>query len=202
MKKEKESALKKASGDQIAKMAYDSAMWYKTFFLQAIRLAECKNEEEPFLLPWHEYSEMPVAAERFFMILAIDHALTNIKDLDFTLQSRNDSRLKEIKEELLDKDGFYDKIRQLRNANEHNTEYCLGVGNAQDSFFRVVSTKYGDFKINSHFFFQIGDEAFIGGVNFMDVLKHMAANRDKIIPLLQTIMWEYYGGKDNGQNEI
>lgn len=202
MKKGKETALKAASGDQISQMAYDAAMWYKTFFLQAIRLAECKNEEGPFLLPWREHVKIPEAAERFFMILAIDHALTNIKDLDLALQSRNDSRLKKIKEDLLDKDGFYAKIRQLRNANEHKTEYRLGIGDAQDSFCRVVSTKYGNFKINSHLFFQIGDEAFIGSVSFMDMLKHMEAYRDKIIPLLERIMCEYYGGKDNGQDEI
>ena len=197
MKKGKESALKTASGDQVAQMAYDAAMWYKAFFLQSLRLEECKNED-PFLRPWREHMEMPVAAERFFMILAIDHALTNIKDLDLALQSRNDSRVKEVKKELLDRNGFYDKIRQLRNANEHKMEYCLGIGNAQDSFISTISTKYGCFKTNSHWFFQIGDEAFIGGVNFMEMLKHMAAYRDKVIPLLEKIVCEYYGGKENG----
>ena len=86
----------------------------------------------------------------------------------------------------------------MRNANEHKMEYCLGSGNAQDSFISTISTKYGCFKTNSHWFFQIGDEAFIGGVNFMEMLKHMAAYRDKVIPLLEKIVCEYYGGKENG----
>lgn len=201
MKKDKESALKTASGNQIAQMAYDAAMWYKAVFLQAVRFAECKHED-PFRLPWREHREMPVVAEKLFLILAIDHALNNIRDLNIALQSRNDSRLKDIKEELLDRDGFYDKIRQLRNANEHKTEYQLGIGNAQDSFVSTISTKCGAAKINSHCFFQIGDEAFVGGVNLMDMLKHMKNYRDKIIPLLETIKCEYYGGKDNGQTEI
>ena len=195
MKKDKVSALKTASGNQIAQTAYNAAMWYKAFSLQAIRFAECKNED-PFLLPWRDHREMPVAAERFFMILAIDHTLTDIKDLDFALRSRNDSRLKDIKEELLDKDGFYDKIHQLRNANEHNMEYRLGIGNKQDSFFGTVSTKHGNFKMNSHWFFQIGDEAFIGDVNLVEMLNHMATYRETIIPLLEKIMWEYYGGDE------
>ena len=192
MNKIKESVLREASGNQIGQMAYDAAMWYKAFFLQAIRFAECNNED-PFLLPWREHSEMPMTAERFFMILAIDHTLTNIKDLDSALRSRNDSRLKDIKEELLDKDGFYNKIHQLRNANEHKIEYELGIGHGQESFINEVSTKYGKIKTNSLWLLQVEDELFVGDVNFVEILNHMAVYRDKIIPVLEKICREYYG---------
>lgn len=53
--------------------------------------------------------------------------------------------------------------------------------------------------MNSHCFVQIEDEAFIGGVNFMGMLKHMEASRDKIIPLLEETFCDYFGGKENGQ---
>lgn len=191
-KTKKDTALEKASGNQIAQMAYDAAMWYKAVFLQAIRFVSV-NCETPFLLPWCEHKEMPEGAERFFLIVSIDHALTNIKDLNLTLLHRNDFRLKELKEDLLDKDNFYEKIRRLRNANEHNTEYRLGIGNGQDLFCSTVSTKYGKFTTNSHWFFQVGDEAFLGGINFKEMLKHMEVNRDKIIPLLEKIFWDYFG---------
>ena len=203
----KTAALENASGNLISQMAYEAAMWYKACFLRAVRFAGANTNfsaksEEPFLLPWSEHTEMPEMAERFFVIVAIDHTLTIIKDLDLALQSRNDYRLKEVKEELLDKDGFYNKIHQLRNANEHGTEYRLGIGRSQGSFCSTVSTKYGTFKTNPHWFFQIGDEVFIGGVNFMDMLKHMQASRDRIIPLLEEICWNYYGGQNNGQVQV
>ena len=102
-------------------------------------------------------------------------------------------RLKDIKEELLDKDGFYNKIHQLRNANEHKIEYELGIGHGQESFINEVSTKYGKIKTNSHWLLQVEDELFVGDVNFVEILNHMAVYRDKIIPVLERICWEYYG---------
>lgn len=192
-----EQELQHASNEQIAQLAYDAAMWYKTVFLQAIRFSEAMNDhgpEDPFRLPWREHMEFPSGAERFYFVIAADHALSNIRYLNIALKHRGDDRLSDLSEKLLDTDNFYDKIRQLRNANEHNTEYRLGIGTKQDQYCTTIATEIGMFTTNAHWLVHIGEGMFIGGVNVLDMLKHLHEYRDEMITLLERIYCEYIVG--------
>lgn len=192
-----EEKLKSTSNEQIAQLAYDAAMWYKTTFLQALRFAEAMNDhgpEDPFSLPWKEYNVLPSSAERFYFVIAADHALSNIRYLNIALKHRGDDRLSDLSEKLLGTGNFSDKIVQLRNANEHNTEYRLGIGTKQVQYCTTISTEIGKLMTNAHWLVHIGKDMFIGDVNLMDMLNHLHEYRDEMITLLERIHCEYIVG--------
>ena len=189
-----ENALELASNFQISKLAYDSAIWYQSSFLQTIRLLKSEKNisiSDPFSLPWKEQEILPFIAELFFFVTSLDHTLTNIKYLNIALNARGDDRLHDLSEDLLNKNNFLNRIRTLRNMHEHNVEYQIGLGNAQSNYYSVIETQLGKLSTNAHWYSHIGGEIFIGSENLSEILNHMKDFKDKLIPLLQTIQQEY-----------
>ena len=204
-KEEFDNALKNASNKEIALMAYDAAMWYKATFLQAIRFAEAQNNREygdPFKLPYRDNKHFPIKAEMFYMIIAADHAMCNIKNLNTVLIALGDNRLDALKKKILDTDDLYQKVHRTRNANEHFTEYRLGVGNQQNKYEYDYTVGKIKVKTNLHWFVQIGDNVRVGEVDVMNMLNHLQESREELIPELEQIFSEYYVKEDNnGKNE-
>ncbi len=194
VKKLEDNVHVKTSNRHIAQMAYNSSMWYKAVFLQAQRFCRAENTglEDPFCFPWNEYNSVPLPVERFFLIVAIDHALGNIKALETALKNRGDTRLKSIKEKILDEKGFYQKIRQIRNANEHDIEYSLGIGKKQGAFNNTIPTELGRIPTTAHLTVHVGNKVFLGDADLVASLEHMRAYRDELFSVLEGILCEYY----------
>ena len=96
-----------------------------------------------------------------------------------------------FKKGLLDEGNLYDRIKVLRNSNEHKIDYMLGEGRQQNQFERDINADLGSLTTNEHMYVHIGKDAFLGEVPIMEVLRQMKKYRDELIPLLETIHCEY-----------
>lgn len=189
------TALKNASYRQIAQIAHDAATWYKATLLQCIRFDNARGQgyNDPFDLPWSEDAHYPFVPEKIYLLLAINHTLDYVEDLNIALLSKNDFRLDSAAKKLLDTDDFHNRIKKVRNANEHSIEYLLDVGWNQQEFESSIPTEIGRIVTNSQWYIQIGEDAYIGDINVVGMLNHLRDNRDEIITLLSTIFIDYFG---------
>ena len=178
----------------ISRLAYETAVWYQSSFLQACRFAKAAKKEgfeDPFVLPWETKDEVPFLAEKLFFICSIKQAFEDIKSLNALLLYHEDKRMDKFKKGLLDEGNLYDRIKVLRNSNEHKIDYMLGEGRQQNQFERDINADLGSLTTNEHMYVHIGKDAFLGEVPIMEVLRQMKKYRDELIPLLETIHCEY-----------
>lgn len=189
------AALKAATNNHIAQIAHDAAIWYKTTLLQYVRFKNAREQgyNDPFDLPWSEDTPYPFVPEKVFLLLAVNHALDCVNDLNIALLSKNDFRLDGAAKKLLDTQDFHNRIKKVRNANEHSVEYLLGNGWNKDEFVSTIHTELGDITTNAHWYIHIGEDAYIGDINVVDMMNHLRDNRDEIIALLSTIFIDYFG---------
>ncbi len=195
-KEQRDERLKSASNYQIAKIAHDAALWYKTVFLQYSRCFEQEHENAkfPFELSWNKEDALPFNADKLFFLIAINHTLDYIQDLNKILDSKNDGRLDYIVQKLLFEDDFYKKIKDLRNMNEHNIDYLILNGHNQSEFVSLIPCDSCSIITNANACWRIGNDEYIGNVNIEYIFNHMHEYRDEIIELLKTIFEEYVGG--------
>ena len=194
--------------DQIPKAAYNTAMWYKATYLQALRLSEADNrmrneaavEEDPFKLPWEKRDTLAFNVERFFFIHAMFHFLDGIQQLNAMLIESGDERLLSIKKRMLDEGNFYQQIRVLRNINEHDIEHMTGKGHFQKHFEKELDTGGGILTTNMHMTVQLGSQVFIGGdIDLLQSLKWMRSFRDELLPILKTLCYGTKSLDDDGK---
>lgn len=190
----------------ISQLAYETAVWYQSSFLQACRFVKAAKKEgfeDPFVLPWETKDKLPFLAEKLFFICSIKQAFEDIKSLNVLLLYHGDNRMDKFKKGLLDEGNLYDRIKVLRNSNEHKIDYMLGEGRQQNQFERDINTDLGSLITNEHMYVHIGKDAFLGEVPLMEMLRQMKKYRDELIQLLNTIHYEYEQRRhDHGQNEI
>lgn len=60
----------------VSKLAYETAIWYETIYLQALRFSKAErndSQDNPFDTPWQAKEIISIKAERLFLIHAIYH---------------------------------------------------------------------------------------------------------------------------------
>ena len=115
-------------------LAYQTCQWWNAVFVQFTRFLDVLEKNHGGT-PWEPGDENSmILAERFFLIMAIHHAIEDLETLDHDLQQKGDASLHSVIQEI-EKAAPLEDIKNLRNMNEHYLDYLMNEGHKQNQFF-------------------------------------------------------------------
>lgn len=174
------------TGQQLEMLAFQSGQWYNSVIVQGRRFLDAFDmTSRPF--PWedNQYIFLP---EKMFLITAIYHTISYLKQLDEELQNRGDTSFLPLLEKIASTTE-QDKIQKWRNLNEHSLEYLVGKGKFPGEDIRTVDNGKYRFKIlATETFVHGGIGVFmIGDVDIGKLLIRFKENQVAVLQKIETI---------------
>lgn len=179
-------------------VALRTDQWCHIFFVQAQRFVKVFMDGTDGTFPWEENDKSSMhMGEKMFFITALHHAVEGLKCLKKELEKRNEdiTLLNTVINMIATEDVIKD-IKDLRNMNEHDIDYMIGNGNAQERFVRTVEKNGYKYKTNAQWTILIGDaQSFtIGNIQINDLIQRFKSQISTIDQLCKTIFEKYYFG--------
>lgn len=157
-----------------AHIAYLTCQWWDGVFIQAERFFSASanyNGEFPWEKNWINSTFL---MERLFLITSIHHALEYTEKLNIDFKKKNDFYFQKIIDEINRNIPIKD-IYELRNMNEHEFDYFIGMGDRQQNYKSTVF--YNSLKVETSAnitFIDSSKNIFIfGNVNISKLLEIM-----------------------------
>ena len=133
------------TGDELFWLAYRTCQWWNAVIIQAKRFLDVLGDDHGGI-PWDNDKNCMFVAERMFLITAVYHAIVNLQKLNIELKRDNDTSMEIVLDEL-EKIVSFEKIKNLRDMNEHSLDYLVDKGRKQADFRKTV--KKGDYEIHT-----------------------------------------------------
>ncbi len=110
---------------QIEFLAFHTCQWLNMLSVQTKRFFAAFDSDKslPFLFTANEC----FFPERIFLIMAISHTLENLQKLAIELEREGDTFLRDVITDI-DKKYSIERIKDLRDMNEHFLDYISGTG--------------------------------------------------------------------------
>lgn len=113
-------------------LSYRTYQWWNATIIQGKRFLNVLSDDHGGI-PWNNDKNCMFVAERMFLITAVYHAIVNLQKLSIELQRNNDMSMEAILNNI-EKVVTFDKIKNLRDMNEHDLDYLVKKGQKQQDF--------------------------------------------------------------------
>ena len=124
------------TGDELFWLAYRTCQWWNAVIIQAKRFLDVLSDDHGGI-PWNNDKNCMFVAERMFLITAVYHAIVNLQKLNIELKRDSDTSMEIVLDEL-EKIVSFEKIKNLRDMNEHDLDDLVKKGQKQQDFLSSV----------------------------------------------------------------
>lgn len=176
---------------ELEMLAFQSGQWYNSVIVQGRRFFDALTATHG-QFPWKDDKNI-FLPEKMFLITAIYHTISFLKQLDKELQIRGDTSFHPFLEKIAST-AEQDKIQKWRNLNEHALEYLVGNGKFPGEDIRTVNHGAYKFKIPATATFVHGDIGvfMIGDVSIGELLIRFAENQSAILQKIENVFNNAY----------
>ena len=124
------------TGGELFWLAYRTCQWWNAVIIQGKRFLDVLGDDHGGI-PWGNDKNCMFVAERMFLITAIYHAIVNLQKLNIELKRDNDISMENVLDEI-EKVVAFEKIKNLRDMNEHDLDYLVKMGRKQQDYVSFV----------------------------------------------------------------